>query len=740
MRKNVDSVVKRVLLAACVVLWTVEGWAVNEMAKGLKFSTHGNDSWLDESATNAVAAGECYALVWKQKGATFAGLPTVPPNPNDVYALGEEVWLVDYFPVAALDDETGRMRCPEQIIGIGKLPSWEAKNGTWTVYLLDTRYWRSDGTIACGFDKAVTNAPRRINAFAAVPGLTDFTIGTTLGPAWVIQTGGYADGSPVVADMATEPKVGTVTFDARGGTCEAEPRIRTYGDDYGELPTATRKGYAFVGWFTAPEGGTEIFADSPTDGDRTLFAQWENNRYAVHFDPAGGHGEMPDAEFAYDVGERLPPCGFTRTDAVFVCWMREPGGSKAFLDEAEVLNLTDVAGDVVRLRAVWAFLEGTVSEMLTDGAWTSGSTSETGAAVRQGDATHAELSTAHLSTDGPGEVWIETTVTNATRLVFEWKTSGVLALSVDGETVRTLEGPTNWTEDVVVEIARDGLHAVRWTFVAADGDGTGGDAWVSNVRLHPGVHVLFDGNGAAFWTVPASLQVYEGDSFTLPEQGEMRRWGCEFLGWEVGGETLQPGTELKARREDVLCKALWTQGEILPELDYWYDSDEAVWEILSVAEDWKLRAYVVDIWTYNRFRVWALAALTADGTAVAGAEVVLASPHAWVSFALDSERLLTRAPTDEDLEIERFGPCAEGLGRFDFTIRVQGVTIGSSAWSDELSRVFGVKGAETLVPGAFTSEGVWVESYWSEDGVLRFMAGPDDPSQPTFFMRPFVLP
>lgn len=739
MRKNSDSLVKSVLLAACVVLGAVEGLAVNEMAKGLKFSTYGNDCWLDESATNAVAAGECYALVWKQNGATFAGLPTVPPDPNDPYAMGEEVWLVDYFPVAELDAATGRMRCPEQIIGVGKLPFWETKNGTWTVYLLDTRYRRADGTIACGFDTTVTNAPRRINAYKAVPGLTDFTIGTTLGPAWVITTGGHADGTPVAADVMAEPKVGTVTFDARGGTCEAEPRVRTYGDDYGELPTATRTGYAFVGWFTAAEGGTQIFAESPTDGDRTLFAHWENNRYFIQFDAAGGHGEMPAAEFVYDVAKNLPSCAFERTDCDFVGWAWEPGEPVTFGDEGEILNLTDVAGDVVRLRAVWTFHEGTVGEMLTDGAWSSGSTSETGAAVRQGDAAHVERFTARLSADEPGEVWIETTVTNAMRLTFEWKTSDSLSLTVDGETVRTLTGPTNWTEDVVVEIAQDGQHAVRWTLGVADGtEAGGGDAWVSNVRLHPGVRVTFDGSGATSWTVPSSFLVYEGDRFTLPEQGEMRRWGCEFLGWEVGGEALQPGTELTAQREDVLCKALWTQGELLPELD-WYDSDEAVWQILSVAEDWKLRTYVADVWTYSRFRSWALAVLTSDGTAVAGAEAVLAAPHAWVSFALDSDRLLTRAPTDEDLVIEGFEPRAEWPGRFDFTVRIQGVTIGSWAWSEELSRVFGIKGAATPDPGAFTFADVVIESCWSEGDAVRFIAGPVDPSLPTFFMRPLVI-
>ena len=725
---------RQLLLTAGLVLLAAEGWSASEMAKGLKFSTYGNDCWLDGAETNAVPAGECYALVWKQNGAVFAGLPTEPPNPNDPYALGEEVWLVDYFPVASLDEETGRMRCPEQIIGVGKLPAWEAKNGTWTVYLLDTRYHRADGSLAYGFDKAVTNAPRRINAYRAIPGLADFTIGTTLGPTWEIMVGGSSDGWPVVADVATEAKQGVVTFDAQGGTCGEVSRSRVYGDDYGELPTVTRTGYAFVGWFTAAEGGAQVFATSPTDGERTLFAHWDGNRYSVRFDPAGGCGEMTATEFKYGVPGFLPPCAFKRTDCDFVGWAVEPGGPAVFGNEGEVLNLTDVADGLVGLRAVWMFHEGTVCEMLTDGTWSIGTTAGTGTAEREGDVTHAEQFTAHLSADGPDVVWIETAVTNAARLTFEWKVSGSLALMIDGVTVRTLEGQTGWTGDVDVEIAGSGSHVLRWSYWSDEG----GDAWVSNVRVHPGVHVTFDGNGAASWTVPSSFLVYEGDRFFLPEQGEMRRRGCEFLGWEVGEEILPPGTELTARDKDVLCTALWTKGEILPELS-WYDPDEAVWEILSVAEDDRLRSNVTDVWTYGRFREWALGVLTTDGTTLAGAESVLSSPCAWVSFALDSDRLLERAPVDEDLMIERFEPIEGFESRFGFTVRVEGVTVGPWAWVDDLSRVFGVEGSNVPCRDAFSSDEVTIEFDAPEEGKLKFSAGPSWPFESKFFMRPLVI-
>ena len=75
----------------------------------------------------------------------------------------------------------------------------------------------------------------------------------------------------------------TVTFDANEGTVEPKTQTVTYGSTYGELPTPTRKGYTFVGWFTDANGGTQVKADAEvtTAADRTLHAHWTQNIYTV---------------------------------------------------------------------------------------------------------------------------------------------------------------------------------------------------------------------------------------------------------------------------------------------------------------------------------------------------------------------------------------------------------------------------------------------------------------------------
>lgn len=75
----------------------------------------------------------------------------------------------------------------------------------------------------------------------------------------------------------------TVTFEANEGTVETKTQTVTYGSTYGELPTPTREGYEFAGWFTEQNGGMQVMADTKvtTAADRTLYARWTQNLYTV---------------------------------------------------------------------------------------------------------------------------------------------------------------------------------------------------------------------------------------------------------------------------------------------------------------------------------------------------------------------------------------------------------------------------------------------------------------------------
>ena len=91
-------------------------------------------------------------------------------------------------------------------------------------------------------------------------------------------------------------------------------------------------------------------------------------------------------------------------------------------------------------------------------------------------------------------------------------------------------------------------------------------------------------------------------------------------------------------------------------------------------------------------------------------------------------------PTDDDLKVEEFRPSAT-VGSFDFMVRVEDVKIGDKASKDNLKKLFGLEGAESLAPAAFSSENVSLDFREPQDGKLKFTATPAVNSAKAFFMK-----
>ncbi|MBQ8278238.1 MAG: InlB B-repeat-containing protein [Roseburia sp.] len=111
----------------------------------------------------------------------------------------------------------------------------------------------------------------------------------------------------------------TIAFDANGGTVDTVEKEVTSGGIYGELPTPTREGYRFNGWYTQISGGNQIteFTLVNTIEPHTLYAQWTANKYEVTFDANGGTVGTEKITVTYDsvYGELPTPvrAGFTFT-------------------------------------------------------------------------------------------------------------------------------------------------------------------------------------------------------------------------------------------------------------------------------------------------------------------------------------------------------------------------------------------------------------------------------------------
>ncbi len=67
----------------------------------------------------------------------------------------------------------------------------------------------------------------------------------------------------------------TVTFELDGGTLDPATEQYTFGEGLDELPTPTKEGFTFDGWYTAAEDGTKVESIGADEtGDKTLYAKW----------------------------------------------------------------------------------------------------------------------------------------------------------------------------------------------------------------------------------------------------------------------------------------------------------------------------------------------------------------------------------------------------------------------------------------------------------------------------------
>ena len=149
---------------------------------------------------------------------------------------------------------------------------------------------------------------------------------------------------------------GTATFDANGGKASSTSIKKELNTALGTLPTATRDGYIFNGWFTAKSGGLKISADTKLTKNVTYYAQWtvKQKKYMVNFNANGGTGTMKDQSVNYGQSTALTANVFTRKGYTFKGWATDKKSTSVkYKDKAKVKNLTDKDGETVTLYAVW---------------------------------------------------------------------------------------------------------------------------------------------------------------------------------------------------------------------------------------------------------------------------------------------------------------------------------------------------------------------------------------------------
>ena len=136
----------------------------------------------------------------------------------------------------------------------------------------------------------------------------------------------------------------------------------TYNQPISGLLAPEQNDQVFVGWFD--EGGVQYSnGDIYTkQTDTIVYARWEQAavQYTVAYNANGGNGDMESSVFTYGIAGKLRPNTFTRTDYNFLGWAKTSDATvPEYADQAEVIDWSNVNGDIITLYAVWQEIPAT---------------------------------------------------------------------------------------------------------------------------------------------------------------------------------------------------------------------------------------------------------------------------------------------------------------------------------------------------------------------------------------------
>lgn len=175
------------------------------------------------------------------------------------------------------DIENGQIYAAgQQVIGLpDKNIIWYAK---WRAITYTVAYSANGGSGAPG--KQTKTHDVDLTLSSAVPKRSGYTfLGWSLtqnGEVDYRPGGTYGRNSSATLYAVWARVVYTVTFDAatNGGSVSEKTRKVNHGSKIGTLPAPVKRYYKFVGWFSAPSGGTKIDANQVITANVTYYAQF----------------------------------------------------------------------------------------------------------------------------------------------------------------------------------------------------------------------------------------------------------------------------------------------------------------------------------------------------------------------------------------------------------------------------------------------------------------------------------
>ena len=153
----------------------------------------------------------------------------------------------------------------------------------------------------------------------------------------------------------------TITLNPGEGTLENNTKEVTYGEAYGELPTPTREGYNFEGWYDTNENKIEATDIVDILENLTLNAKWSGIKYTITFDSgedATLENNTKEVTYGETYGELPTP---TKTGYTFAGWYKDE-------EKIESTTTVNLISDII-LTAKWEIVQSTLTVDPNGGTW-----------------------------------------------------------------------------------------------------------------------------------------------------------------------------------------------------------------------------------------------------------------------------------------------------------------------------------------------------------------------------------
>ena len=134
-----------------------------------------------------------------------------------------------------------------------------------------------------------------------------------------------------------------ITLYANGGKALSKPvRTYSYGTKLKGLPTPSRTGYKFTGWYKAKKGGSKVGSSTVVKSNMKLYAHWTAKKYTVKFNANKGEKIKPKSKkvtFNKKMG-KLPKA--KRSGHTFKGWYTKKTGGRKVTSSTKVKSTKSI--------------------------------------------------------------------------------------------------------------------------------------------------------------------------------------------------------------------------------------------------------------------------------------------------------------------------------------------------------------------------------------------------------------